>query len=169
MNGQPATRTQYREVDPNSLLDDDDEEPPPVNLTMVPDIAHSYAAVSKKPPKTVQVSKRNANHVDDMTLSVSTKGVKMLVRDCVKKVLFRKLKFFDKRKYGIFSDNTNTVCGLVIRFCNMSAVEANHEWWEKMRPSVMKMHTDHRNNAIKSIMQKFKGKPTCKRQMHCNW
>jgi hypothetical protein len=93
-----------------------------------------------------------------MTLSVLTKGLHLIVKECIKKQLFRRLKFFDKRKHGPFSNNsTKTVCGLVIKLCNLSSIETNHAWWKSTRPTILNIHTDHRNNYIKAIGKQFKG------------
>jgi hypothetical protein len=103
------------------------------------------------------VELRHAKHTDDMTLSVSIKGLHLIVKECIKKQLFRRLKFFDKRKHGTFSTSTKTVCGLVVKLCNLSSIEANHAWWESTRPTILKIHTDHCNNCIKAIGKQFKG------------
>jgi preprotein translocase subunit SecA len=94
---------------------------------------------------------------EDMTLSVSTQGLHLIVRNIVKEKLFRKLKFFDKRKHGSYSTKTNTVCGMLIKLGNISAVEADHKWWDTMRSTVMRTHTDHRNNCIKAMRLRFRG------------
>jgi hypothetical protein len=43
------------------------------------------------------------------------------------------------------------VCGLVVKLCNLPPIEANHAWWESTRPTILKIHTDHRKNCIKAI------------------
>jgi hypothetical protein len=96
-----------------------------------------------------------------MTLSVSTRGLHLIVRNIVKEKLFCKLKFFDKRKHGRYSTKTNTVCGMLIKLGNISAVEANHKWWDTMQSTVMRTHTDHRNNCIKAKQLRFRGTFTC--------
>jgi hypothetical protein len=53
---------------------------------------------------------------EDMTLSVSTRGLHLIVQNILKEKLFRKLKFVDKRKHGSYSTKTNTVCGMLIKF-----------------------------------------------------
>jgi hypothetical protein len=94
---------------------------------------------------------------EDMTLSVSTRGLHLIVRNTVKEKLFRKLKFFDKRKHGSYSTKTNTVCGMLIKLGNILAVEADHKWWDTMRSTVMRTHTDHRNNCIEAMRLRFRG------------
>ena len=98
---------------------------------------------------------------EDMTLSVSTRGLHLIVRNIVKEKLYRKLKFFDKRKHGSYSTKTNTVCGMLIKLGNISAVEADHKWWDTMRSTVMRTHTDHRNNCINAMRLRFRGTFTC--------
>lgn len=99
---------------------------------------------------------------EDMTLSVSTRGLHLIVRNIVKEKLFRKLKFFDKRKHGSYSTKTNTVCGMLIKLGNISSVEADYKWWDAMRSTVMRTHTDHRNNCIKAMRLRFRGTCTCR-------
>jgi hypothetical protein len=96
---------------------------------------------------------------EDMTLSVSTRGLHLIVQNIVKEKLFCKLKFFDKRKHGSYSKKSNTVCGMIIKLGNISAVEADYKWWDTMRSTVMRTHTDHRNNCIKAMRLRFQG--TC--------
>jgi hypothetical protein len=115
---------------------------------------HSVNGAMRNQPTVINRS--NVQH-DDMTLSVSTEGLNLIIRDCVKIQLFRKMKFFDKGKHGSYSTSTKTVCGLVMKFCNISSVQADHKWWDKMRPMVMRTHTDHRNNCIKALRIKFRG------------
>jgi hypothetical protein len=126
-------------------------------LPNVIDLQSVNAAIRNPPTVSIQ---SNMQH-DDMTLSVSTEGLNLIIRDCVKIQLFRKMKFFDKGKHGSYSTSTKTVCGLVMKFCNISSVQADYKWWDKMRPMVMRTHTDHRNNCIKAMRVKFRGKSTC--------
>jgi hypothetical protein len=88
---------------------------------------------------------------EDTTLSVSTRGLHLIVCNMiVEDKLFRKLKFFDK-KDGRYSTKTNTVCGMLIKLGNISAVEAHYKCWDTMRSTVMHTHMDHRNNCIKAM------------------
>ena len=96
---------------------------------------------------------------EDMTLSVSTQGLHLIVQNIVKEKLFCKLKFFDKRKHGSYSKKSNTVCGMLIKSGNISAVEADYKWWDTLRSSVMRTNTDHRNSCIKAMRLRFQG--TC--------
>jgi hypothetical protein len=96
---------------------------------------------------------------EDLTLSVSTRGLHLIVRNIVKEKLFCKHKFFDKRKHGSYSTKSNTVCGMLIKLGNISAMEADYKCWDTMRSPVMRTHTDHRNNCIKAMRLCFRG--TC--------
>lgn len=132
-----------------------DVTPNRIDRNNAPPIQHVTLPVGDMQVADVQ----HERHTDDMTLSVSTKGLHLIVKECIKKHLFRRLKFFDKRKHGSFSTSTKTVCGLVVKLCNLSSIEANHAWWESTRPTILKIHTDHRNNCIKAICKQYKGKP----------
>jgi len=119
-----------------------DVTPNRIDRNNAPPIQHVTLPVGDMQVADVQ----HERHTDDMTLSVSIKGLHLIVKECIKKHLFRRLKFFDKRKHGSFSTSTKTVCGLVVKLCNLSSIEANHAWWESTRPTILKIHTDHRNN-----------------------
>ncbi len=74
---------------------------------------------------------------EDVILSVSTRGLHLIVRNIVKEKLFLKLMFFEKRKHGSYSTEPNTVCGMLIKLENIAAVEADKKWWDTMRSTVM--------------------------------
>ena len=134
---------------------------------VIPEPSVSYLNVHNVPHIVDLHSKHGAlgthtmvSNNEDMTLSVSTRGLHLIVRNIVKEKLFRKLKFFDKRKHGSYSTKSNTVCGMLIKLGNISAVEADYKWWDTMRSTVMRTHTDHRNNCIKAMRLRFRGKYT---------
>ncbi len=77
-------------------------------------------------------------------------------------VNFCKLNFFDKGKHGSYSTKPNTVCAILIKLGNISAVEADHKWWDTTRSTVMRMHTDHRNNCVKAMRLRFRGTCWCR-------
>ena len=104
-------------------------------------------------------STMNMHHdFTDMTGKMTPAGKRMMVRDFVKKVLFRRLKFFIKELHGIYHQSETSVCGLVIKNCNVPDQEATLEWWATMRKVVTSTHTDHRNNVIKTMRLRFRGK-----------
>ena len=98
------------------------------------------------------------HNVNDMTMKMTDTGKRGLVRECVKKVLFRRIKFFRKELHGMYHQSPTTVCGLIINHCNMPLEEATMEWWSKTRKVVLSSHTDHRNNVIKLMRLRFMGK-----------
>ena len=69
----------------------------------------------------------------DMTGKMTPAGKRMMVRDFVKKVLFRRLKFFIKELHGMYHQSETSVCGLVIKNCNVPDHEATLDWWATMR------------------------------------
>ena len=72
----------------------------------------------------------------DMTLSVSTKQLQVLVTGCVKQQLFWRVKFFDDDLHGHYDNNPNSVCGMVRNYCNVSSVETNLQWWYETRKKI---------------------------------
>ena len=112
------------------------------------------------PPILPIVCQSNMNmHHDftDMTGKMTPAGKRMMVRDFVKKVLFRRLKFFIKELHGMYHQSETSVCGLVIKNCNVPDHEATLDWWATMRKVVISTHTDHRNNVIKTMRLRFRG------------
>lgn len=95
----------------------------------------------------------------DMTLSVSTKQLQVLVTGCVKQQLFRRVKFFDDDLHGHFDYNPDSVCGMVRNFCNVSSIETNLQWWYETRSKIKRTLGNHRNNCIKTMRSRFRG--TC--------
>ena len=67
----------------------------------------------------------------DMTLNVSTKQLKVLVMGCVKQQLFWQVKFFDDDLHGQFDHHPDSACGMVRKYCNISAIETNFYWWSE--------------------------------------
>jgi hypothetical protein len=94
----------------------------------------------------------------DMTLSVSTKQLKVLVTGCVKQQLFRRVKFFDDDLHGQFDHHPDSVCGMVGKYCNVSSIETNLNWWYETRGKIKRTQGNHRNNCIKSMRLRFCGK-----------
>ena len=86
--------------------------------------------------------------------AVATTTLVNTVKTCVKTHTFRICKFYNRNLHSQYSTSAQTMCGQILRKCNLDADAA---WWYQMRPTVVKTLTDHRNNCIKRIMQKFKG------------
>jgi hypothetical protein len=104
--------------------------------------------------------------VTDMTGHQTPEGRRMIVRSCVKTVLFRRLKFFQKELHGMYDQSEASVCGLVIKHSNVPQQDATLEWWAKMKKVVIATHTDHRNNVIKTMRLRFRG--TCQQATSAN-
>lgn len=93
----------------------------------------------------------------DMQVRNSISSQRLLVRHCVRSQLFRRIKFFNKDKHGMFDHRNGTVCAMIMHHCNMSEEQATLTWWADMRKLVVRTHTDHRNNVIKTIRLRFRG------------
>jgi hypothetical protein len=95
--------------------------------------------------------------VVDMTMDITSTGMRAIIKECVKNKLFRCVKFFDREKHGFYSENLNTACGLVMKFCNIAITSKTQAlaWWREVRPLVIKTISDHRNNCIKSMRTNF--------------
>jgi hypothetical protein len=94
----------------------------------------------------------------DMTLSVSTKQLKVLVTGCVKQQLFKRVKFFDDELHGQFDHHPDSVCSMVRKYCNVFAIEMNLNWWYETRGKIKRTLGNHCNNCIKSMRLRFPGK-----------
>ena len=86
--------------------------------------------------------------------AVATTTLVNTVKTCVKTHTFRICKFYDRNLHSHYSTSGKTMCGQILRQCNLDADAA---WWYLMRPTVVKTLTDHRNNCIKRINARFKG------------
>jgi hypothetical protein len=54
----------------------------------------------------------------DMTLSISTDGLRLIVRNCIKKELFKKMKFFHEEIHGAYNTDpwSSTVAQINLLF-----------------------------------------------------
>ena len=100
---------------------------------------------------------RHNDHCIDMSLAISSDGMRGIIKECVKQKLFRCVKFFDREKHGFFSENLNTACGLVMKFCNIVSTSQQQAlaWWREIRPVVIRTISDHRNNCITSMQTRY--------------
>ena len=78
-----------------------------------------------------------------------------LVKKCVRQRMFSIWKFYDKEYHAHFNQDENTMCGFLLKHTKL---RGNEDWWVQMRKLFLKTHTDMRNNAIKSMQAKFRGK-----------
>ena len=127
-------------------------------------------------PKTIQVSGNDDNAATgqqqhdlcavgamlslNMSMAVSPKGVKLILKENVRAHIFRNVKFWDRDEHGVFNEEPNSVCGIVLRLCNVLAYP--HEihaptWWRETKQLVIKTHTDQRNNCIKTVHLRYNG------------
>jgi hypothetical protein len=112
----------------------------------------------------VPVSCASNNHVTmhssskDMTKDMTSKHLSMMIRDCVKTVLFRRLKFYNKLIHGMYDFRASSVMARVIQFCNVEQDKATLQWWTPINKMIGNTLTDHRNNVIKTIHHRFDGK-----------
>jgi hypothetical protein len=91
----------------------------------------------------------------DITLSVSTKQLQVLVTGCVNQQLFRRVKFFDDDLHGQYDNNPDSVCGMVRNYCNLLSVGTNLQWWYETQKKIKRTFGNHRNNCIKAILLRF--------------
>ena len=131
---------------------------PGTNMRNDANNVNSFDSNAPLPATMPGVSAFAIHNVNDMTMKMTDTGKRALVRECVKKVLFRRIKFFRKELHGMYHQSPTTVCGLIINHCNMPLEEARMEWWSKTRKVVLASHTDHCNNIIKLMRLRFIGK-----------
>jgi hypothetical protein len=112
----------------------------------------------------VPVSCASNNHVTmhsstkDMTKDMTTKHLSMMICDCVKTVLFRRLKFYNKLLHGLYNFRTGSGMARVIQFCNVEQDLVTLQWWKPINKLIGNTLTDHRNNVSKTIHHCFEGK-----------
>ena len=103
-------------------------------------------------------SENQSQQVDrtDYQLSVSAQSQDVVLRSVVSTVLFRKVKFLDIDTYKTFTLEPKTVCHLLVKACNVMPGQ-EEQWWSNVKESLCRLLTDHRNNVVKSIHQRFAG------------
>jgi hypothetical protein len=119
--------------------------------------ARSYMSPSPMPEESV--SSVDVGPIS-MSMKPSAEGLKFHIRSCIKELIFRRVKFLDKDTHGDFDEAPHTVCGMVIDFCYRHSPTKNETmlmWWKETRPVVFRLHTDHRNNCIKTMKSAYKG------------
>lgn len=78
------------------------------------------------------------------------------INKTVKFNLFRYWKFSDKDLDWNFDRDKTTICGFMLDQINV--VNDELQWWVEHKKRIKIVHTTHRNNCIKNIQVKFKGK-----------
>jgi hypothetical protein len=94
----------------------------------------------------------------NMRLQNTNKAQRLMVKDCVKTKLFRRLKFFTKGIHDLYDHRPGSVCAMIIANCNATHEEATVTWWSDMTKLVKYTITDYRNNVIKTMRLRFEGK-----------
>jgi hypothetical protein len=79
--------------------------------------------------------------------------LRSIIKSCIKDHIFRKCKFYHRDKHGVYDTSPTSMCGQIMKHCSL---EADATWWYQMRMVVVKTHTDHRNNCIKRLNERFK-------------
>jgi len=95
-----------------------------------------------------------------MRMDVTPRGIKLILKDNIRAHIFRHVKFWDKDEHGAFSEDSNTVCGIVLNLCNVRSTQPPIHaptWWRETKHLVIKTHTDQRNNCIKTVHLRFNG------------
>ncbi len=87
--------------------------------------------------------------------AISVTNMTSIVKSCVKTIIFCKCKFYYRDVHGRYSTKANTMCGHIIKHCNIT--DPNEDWWYQIRPIVVNTITDHRNNCIKAMQKRFGG------------
>ena len=129
---------------------------------VVPNVCHSaFETPLSSSTNSINDGKFISNEPNELTMiarTLSAVGKRTCIRTCVKKLLFRRLKFFNRNKHGMFDLSPTSVCGIVIATCNVTSENATPTWWADIRSLIVRTHTDHRNNVIKTMRTRFRGK-----------
>ncbi len=117
--------------------------------------AHSVASAGFPP----DCAYTTANRPEPLNMQLHNTIVsqRLMVKDCVKNKLFRRLNVFKKDVHGLYDLRNGTVCAMIVANCNVTKAEASEHWWADMRKLVVCTHTDRRNNVIKNMHLRFKG------------
>lgn len=77
------------------------------------------------------------------------------IKKHVKRSVFRFWKFYHKNPHSQYSDNEQTMCGLIMKCMRKKEPES---WWLEIRKTAVTALTNQRNNCIKSMNTKYKCK-----------
>ena len=95
----------------------------------------------------------------DMSMNAMTREQEItLVKLCVTTKMFSFWKFYSRDGDGQFTLDQTEMCGFLIHNTPDTKTRKDEKWWLDMRTHVTPTLTNHRNNVIKSCMNKFKGK-----------
>lgn len=92
----------------------------------------------------------------DMSMTeLNDEMVKTYIKSCVKVHVFRIWKFYQRDFQASFSTEEGTICGFILK---KTGIPGDEDWWLSQKKDIIKTLTDCRNNAIKNMQTKFKGK-----------
>ena len=152
-------------TDPNDLIQSDEEEELPPKMDTKQGQKQAYGNQPSL-PLTIKVRKSSDSQVTssvpglsslmDMSMTeISKENQISMVKGCIKRHVFSIWKFYQKDFHSHFSEDEKTMCRFIMKHTN---IRGTQNWWLGMRRIVVKTHTDLRNNAIKNMQMKFKGK-----------
>jgi hypothetical protein len=104
------------------------------------------------------VDDHDSDNALNMRLQNAIKSQRLVVKDCVRTKLFRRLKFFTEGIHDLYDYRPGSVCAMIIANCNATHKEATITWWSDMCKLIKNTLSDHRNNAIKTMRIRFEGK-----------
>jgi hypothetical protein len=119
---------------------------PPTVIT----VNNSSAVVSHQTTLTVP-----GINIDMSLTQISDPNFRHIISQCIKRTVFRRCKFYNREHHGAYNENVKTFSGMVLNHCH---IVANEVWWFNTRKLIVTIHTNHRNNCIKAMNTKFKGK-----------
>lgn len=96
-----------------------------------------------------------ASTVDMSLTELNDDSMVTMLKKEIKKHVFHIWKFFQPEFQGKFNRDEKTMCGYLMKKSGFHGGEA---WWSAAQNLVTKTLTDCRNNCIKNMQMKFKGK-----------
>ena len=124
--------------------------------------AHSSTPFFENDPSSV-TSESYANTDGMFSNAVTYNNNVTCIRKATKDKLWHGKKFIQSNEEMVFKQETSSVCGFLLRACNvMRYSEATQKsWWKIFSKEVKPALTDHRNNIIKAMQKQFNSKLHC--------
>ena len=136
--------------------------------------SNSQVLASSFPLKTINLGQRGtasaacaetmmSSIAIDMSITLSEKGKRSIIKDNVREKVFRYVKFYNRDRHGFYSNSPKSVCGMLFKFSHMAHLppeQLQKHWINDVRKLVIRTISDHRNNCIKAMKHRFKGKCT---------
>lgn len=121
----------------------------------VPSGAHTNSQIM---PSVIDCNEYNEyNPPPDMSGKITEGGIAVVLKQCVKNLLFRDVKFFSYRDHDQYCTDPSTLCGKILIHCHSQNTILDKEWWDDHKGIVIKAITNMRNNSIKRIKELFQG------------